>query len=293
MKISVIFNPTAGRRRWEFVNAVMTELKVKGANVSLVSTRGPGDAEMLAKEHAQGDSDIVVAAGGDGTINEVANGLIASGRGTLGLIPMGTANLVALEIGLRMSPAEVARTLLTGKSQNVHAGVANGRHFLLMAGVGFDAHVVAGLNVQLKKRVGKAAYAWSSMVQMNRFTFPTYRVTADGQSYEGASVIVCKSRYYAGPYTLAPSARLTDPHLELCLFKGRGKLSVMRYGLVMLLDRFQNCSDIEHVICQNVQIDPPVDDMTPIQADGELFGAAPVEIGVTPNALRLIYPNTD
>jgi len=293
MKISVIFNPTAGRRRWEFVNAVMTELKVKGAKVSLVSTRGPGDAEMLAQEHAQGDTDIVVAAGGDGTINEVANGLIASGRGTLGLIPMGTANLVALEIGLRTSPVEVARTLLTGTPQQVHAGIANGRHFLLMAGVGFDAQVVAGLNIGLKKRIGKAAYAWSSMVQMNRFAFPTYQVTADGQSYEAASVIVCKSRYYAGPYTLAPSARLTEPHLELCLFKRRGKLSVMRYGLIMLLDRFETCPDIEHVVCEKVHIHAPADGQGLIQADGEMFGEAPVEIGIAPNALQLIYPTAN
>jgi len=293
MKISVIFNPTAGRRRWEFVNAVMTELKVKGASVSLVSTRGPGDAEMLAKEHAQSDADIVAAAGGDGTINEVANGLIAAGRGTLGIIPMGTANLVALEIGLKTLPMEVARTLLTGTPKTIHAGIANGRHFLLMAGVGFDAQVVAGLNIGLKKRIGKAAYAWSSMVQMNRYSFPTYQVTADGVFYEAASVVICKSRYYAGPYTLAPSARLTDPHLELCLFKQSGKLSVMRYGLTMLLDRFETCPDIERIVCKSVQIASPADGSAPIQADGELFGEAPVDVGVAQNALQLIYPNAD
>ena len=291
MKISVIFNPTAGRRRWEFVNAVMTELKVKGANVSLVSTRGPGDAEMLAQEYSVRDSDMIVAAGGDGTINEVANGLIASGQGTLGIIPMGTANLVALEIGLGKSPAEIADTLLSGTPRTIHAGLANGRHFLLMAGVGFDAHVVAGLNTQLKKRIGKAAYAWSSLVQMNRFSFPTYHVTADGVSYEAASVVVCKARYYAGPYTLAPSARLTEPQLELCLFKRRGRLSIMRYGTIMLLDRFQTCSDIERVICQQVHIDPPEGEVTPVQSDGELFGEAPIDVSVVPNALRLMYPS--
>ena len=293
MKISVIFNPTAGRRRWEFVNAVMKELKVKGANVSLVSTRGPGDAEMLAQEYSERDSDLIVAAGGDGTINEVANGLIASGQGTLGIIPMGTANLVALEIGLNRSPQAIAQSLLTGTVRQVHAGRANGRHFLLMAGVGFDAHVVAGLNVPLKKRIGKGAYAWSSAVQMSRFNFPTYHVTADGVAYEAASVVVCKARYYAGPYTLAPSARLTDPHFELCLFQRRGRLSVMRYGALMLLDRLETCLDIQRVICKQVRIDAVADGPTPIQADGELFGEAPVDIQVIPDALRLMYPPTE
>ncbi len=125
-------------------------------------TTRPGDAEKTANLLQAADFDVVVAAGGDGTINEVANGLIKATGAVppLAIIPLGTANVLAEEIGLRGQPAAIAKAIACGDRITVHLGLANGRHFIMMAGVGFDAHVVANVDLALKRRTGKIAYAW-------------------------------------------------------------------------------------------------------------------------------------
>jgi len=148
----IVYNPIAGSRS-PLLKQTLQRLTVHGLQFDLYETRGPGDAEKAVRGKEQ-TYDAVVAAGGDGTINEVVNGL----QGTnlpLGIIPLGTVNVLALEMGLLKDPETVARTIVFGPARSVNVGHVNGRAFLLMVGAGFDGRVVAGVSARLKKSLGQ------------------------------------------------------------------------------------------------------------------------------------------
>ena len=166
----LIVNPTAGRRRRGLVEAVAAGVRRDGWSVDIVETKAAGDARQLAATCDGRRYGVIAVAGGDGTINEVINGL--AGRGddapAVGIVPLGTANVLAHELGIGFSAAAVARTMVAGRPLLVQPGEAvNGagaRCFSLMAGAGFDAKVVAGVSAPLKRRLGRGAYVWRSMV---------------------------------------------------------------------------------------------------------------------------------
>ena len=234
--VLVIFNPTAGWRRRARLDRVLARLGELGAAVTLYETTARGDAERAAREVPAGQFDAIVAAGGDGTINEVINGL--AGRNLpLGIIPLGTANVLAAELGLPASDEALARTIALGATQPVKLGEVNGRRFAMMAGVGFDAHVVASVDTGMKRLVGKLAYAWETLRGFFRFDFRPYRLTIDGRTYEVASAVIANGHYYGGRFVCAPEARLSDPDLHVCLFKSVGPWAALRYTAWMMMGR--------------------------------------------------------
>ena len=290
MNISIIFNPAAGRRRLDYLEAVIQCLTDDGACVTLLRTQAAGHAEELARQYsAQADHRLVVA-GGDGTINEVVNGLMKAGRGTLGIIPAGTANVLALEMGLGRSVERVVHTLLHGEERDITLGKVGDRYFLLMVGVGFDAHIVGQVNTRLKRLIGKGAYGWSSLVGLFNYPFPTIEITVDGQTYQAASIVVCNARRYGGDYALGQNTDLNTDNLEVCLFKTPGVVAAMRYGLHMVSNRFDALSDMERVTGTQMSIHQTDVSSDFVQADGELFGTLPVHIEAVPKAMRLLFP---
>src|SRR5258708_7963044 len=168
--ILLIRNPIAGRRRRGLVDAVVRQVRAEGWTVDLVDTEAVGDARRLAETCDATRDGVIAVAGGDGTINEVVNGLARRGEGApaLAIVPLGTANVLAHELGLSFTAAAIARTMVSGRALMVRPGEAcNGgapRCFSLMAGAGFDAKVVAGVTAPLKRRFGRAAYVWRSMI---------------------------------------------------------------------------------------------------------------------------------
>ncbi|HSR73148.1 MAG TPA: diacylglycerol kinase family protein [Kiloniellales bacterium] len=295
----VIHNPTAGRRRRRRLAAALQALEAGGCRIDLRATTGPGDAEGLARDAAASGCDRLVVAGGDGTINEAITGLVAGGtRLPLALIPLGTANVLAAEIGLPRDPRTLARTILEGRPRRIALGrirPADGppRVFAMMAGVGFDAHAVAGLDPGLKRRFGKAAYYGEILRQLFAFPFPGYRgrvETPDGgtQGFEAASLVVAKGHYYAGAYVFAPEARLHEPLLHLCLFTRSGRLAALRYGLALQLGLLPRLKDFRIVPATRVALDGPAGD--PVQADGDLIARLPAVFEVVPEALDLVMP---
>src|SRR5580692_1881653 len=174
----IVFNPVAGRRRAALLWRVLDVLAANGIRLDLAETHRAGHAEVLARDAVRGGAPMVVAAGGDGTIAEVANGLMGSGA-RLGVIPLGTANVLAHELGLPFAPKSVAAALAFGRTCTLWPGQANGRDrtrlFVQMIGVGFDAHVVQHLPFTLKKMFGKGAYAMQSMRELVRYKFPVIR----------------------------------------------------------------------------------------------------------------------
>lgn len=299
LRFVVIRNPVAGRRNPSLLNGTLEALRGAGHRVETHDTTGRGDAERIAREAESCAALRIVAAGGDGTINEVVNGLMLRNDDNpppLGILPLGTANVLAGEVGLRLRPATVVQAL-TSAPTLVHVGrlrTASGtvRHFSLMAGAGFDAKVVAGVDGELKRRLGKAAYVWRSAVEMTRSVDALYAVDINGVRHEAASVIVTRARRYGGPYQIAPDADLRTPGLSACLFERGGRYNVLRYGAAQVRGRLPRTSGYRVVPATSVRIVALLNGhgREPVQIDGDDAADLPVTVDVAPRTLRLLMP---
>ena len=289
-RVLVIYNPKAGRFTAGRLARVVRRLSDADATVTVRETARRGDAQSFAAAASAGDFDVIVAAGGDGTINEVVNGL--TGKDVpLAVIPLGTANVLAQEIGLCACPLTIARTILAGDVRPIHVGSANGRRFVMMAGVGFDAHVVARVGPLVKRFLGKGAYVFESVVAMLQFRYPVYGVTIDGQSYRAASVIIANGRYYGGRFVCAPRASLDDGSLEVCLFLRTGPWNVVRYGLGLLTGTLDRLPDVKVVSGSRISVDGGAGE--PVQCDGDTSLGLPLIALAGDTSLQLVmpYPN--
>ena len=302
--ILLIRNPVAGRRRRGLVDEVMRRVRAEGWTVDLVDTAAPGDARRIAGTCDARRYAVIAVAGGDGTINEVVNGLAGrlDGGPALAILPLGTANVLAHELGLRATAAMVAQTMIAGRELSMRPGEATcaatgsglARHFSLMAGAGFDAKVVAGVSAPLKRRLGKAAYVWRSMVETRRYRPVRYTVEVDGVNCEAASVIVTRSRLYAGPYVLAPAAALGEPLLHICLFERWGRMQTLRFGVALLRGRLPVTGGYRVITGRDVKIsvlsDAGESRAQPVQIDGDNALTLPVSIALAAGSVRLLRP---
>lgn len=286
-RVLIVYNPVAGWRRLARVMAVRGVLDRIGCSVELRTTEHAGHAEEIARTLRPGECDVLAVAGGDGTINEVINGLSPGGP-VLAVIPTGTANVLAHEMGLAFAPEAIGRLIAQAQPAPVNLGLANGRRFAMMAGVGYDAHVVAGVTPALKRRLRKLAYVWRSLVQMPTFDYRGYRVTIDGRPHEAASAIISNGRYYAGRFVCAPEARLDRAQFHVCLFKRSGPFNVMRYGLALVTNRLSTLKDFEIHPGHVVEIDGAVGE--PVQADGDIIARLPVRITLAEQPLWVLRP---
>ncbi len=294
-RVVVIRNPVAGRRRERRFRAALAGLAAAGCRVDLRETTAPGDATRLAAE-AAAEADVVVAAGGDGTINEVLNGLAATdtaGGAALGVIPLGTANVFAAEIGLDDDIDRAVAAIAHGPLRPICLGLVDtgetGRRvFGLMLGVGFDARVVAAVTPRLKRRLGKAAYVLHSLIRLVRYRDAVFTVTVDGVDHRAASAIVANGRFYAGRYVSAPEARLDRDSFEVCLFTRGGRWNVLRYGAALLFGRLARLPDVEIVTGRSLTIDGPAGD--PVQADGDIVARLPLAVSVLDRRIAVAIP---
>ena len=286
-RILAIFNPAAGRNRRRKFDSVVALAREAGCDVAVCVTAAPGDAEAMARGAPTERYDLVAAAGGDGTINEVVNGLRGTGI-ALGIVPLGTANVAADEIGLRRDAAVIARTLAFGRLRRVHLGLCNGRRFAMMAGVGFDANVIGRVSLRLKKILGPLAYVWTAGLQGFRDPYATCDVTIDGAAYTGVSVVACKGRRYGGPFIAAPNADFAKPSFEVILMKGRGWFSVARYGAALIFGKIGIWSDVAVMTGREILVDSTAGQ--PLQADGDIVAALPARITIDPIEQNVAVP---
>jgi YegS/Rv2252/BmrU family lipid kinase len=286
----VIFNPVAcgERARWR-----LHRLRGLAGGATFLPTLEAGHATELAEQAARDGFATVVAAGGDGTINEVVNGLMrvpAETRPRLGIAPMGTANVYARELGLPLSVDAAWRVIAAGRERRVDVGVAQAgdskrRHFAAVAGAGFDAMAIASLDLRLKKRINWIAYVISGFRTVAR-GLPRMTVTADGRRCEGCFVFIGNSRLYGGPYRMFPEARLDDGMLEVCVFEGGRVADVLRYLPRVLTASHPKLSDAHYFKARQVRVEST--QPTPTELDGELWGNCPAEFSVEPGALRVL-----
>ena len=284
-RILAVFNPAAGRNRKVRFDAVVAALRAKGCAVSIALTQAPGHAEAIARDAA--DIDIIAAAGGDGTVNEIVNGLVGK-QIALGIIPLGTANVLADEIGLARSVEALAETLARGPVRPIHVGRINGRRFVMMAGAGFDANVVAGVSLTLKKWLGPLAYVWQAAVEGFTGTHAGCSVEIDGVPYATSSVVACNGRRYGGPFIAAPAASLSDDCFHVVLMQGHGWFNTARYGVALMLGMIFRLSDVRVVPGRDVTVTGVAG--RPVQADGDIIAHLPVRISIDPETVKLVFP---
>jgi diacylglycerol kinase (ATP) len=266
---------------------VVAALQRRGCTV-VVRRTGPasGDAERLARE-AEADFDVIVAAGGDGTCNSVANGMAGSPRG-MAVLPFGTANVLAREIGLPRRPEPLAELIATGQARPIWPGRVDGRLFLTVAGSGFDAETVVLVNPWLKRHLGRFAFAWAIVKLWWRYRASELCVEIDGVGHPATTVIAANGRFYAGPYLIAPQGDLAEPMLEFALFRRSGRVAVLRYLAALLLGRLPQRDDITFLRSRGALVSSAA--FLPVQADGEIVARLPAAFAVAGRPLLLIQP---
>lgn len=285
----VVFNPTAGRRRAQLLWRVLDVMVANGMRLELVKTTQPRHAEALARCAAEAGARMIVAAGGDGTIAEVASGLLGSDA-KLGVIPLGTANVLAHELALPFTPQAVAAALAFGRTRRIWPGVMvspeGSRLFVQMLGVGFDAQVVHHLSPRLKRVCGRAAYVLQTLRELPRYRFDPIRVKVDEKEYQASSVVLTKGCLYAGQYRLALDAHPSEPGFSVVLFQRAGAGAAMVYGAALPLNMLPHTTGICRVRALKVEI-RSVRQM-PAQADGDAAGFAPLTVTDAPVPIPIV-----
>lgn len=294
MKSSVVLiaNPIAQRASEHKIQRAIKLLRSAGYEVCLYLTEKKGDAEDYARKASGNGASFIIAAGGDGTFNEVMNGLVNTAT-KMAILPMGTTNVLAKELSV---PEDVGGAIYRALNGDVHA-VSLGkisvthhsslitRHFSLMAGIGFDGEAVQSVNETLKRYSGKGAYILSGLKTLLRYCPEELRFIINGKTYSGYSAIIGKASKYGGYFKITPDAALHDPHLYLYIMHGGKRRDILRYFYGLLMGSHLKLKDVTYRRADSIRVEGTAH----IQVDGDYLGTTPAMITVVPGALRLIY----
>jgi len=257
------------------------------SDCDVVETGDRGEATRIARAADASRYDAVVAAGGDGTVNEVVNGLV--GRDLpLGLIPLGTSNVLAHEIGIGANVVRAAQAILAGRRRRIALAEADGHFCCLMVSAGYDARAITRVRPALKRLFGEGAYYVAGLEELLAGSHTMLSVDVDGKRYEASSVIAANGRLYGGKYLCAPEADLAEPVLQTVLMQRRGRWNAARYGLALMRGRLHALPDVRTVPGTRIRILGPEGE--PWQSDGDLIGRLPVTVGVVPDAIEILVP---
>lgn len=290
----LISNPQAGRNqgiRLQQIQNAIRELERGGTSVSAYETSKPGDGATLARSAIQAGAELVVVCGGDGSINEVVGGL-AHSNVPLAVLPGGTANVLARELGLPLDVSAAARTISMSTPQRMALGRAGTRYFLLMAGIGFDARVVRGVDGRWKKRLGMASYFIEAVRQLLFEPLsPPFVLSAEGQRSLVTFACISKSQHY-GPVRMVREADLFSDRFQVYCFHSTNPLRYFLYALAVLARRPARLPDFSQfrarkIYCEQI---PSNGKTVYLQVDGELAGQLPCTIEIVPDALTLLVP---
>ncbi len=289
MKVGIIHNPVSGKQSQQILDYTRDRLQECGCEVTLYATEYAGHATQLAREVAD-HVDMVVVAGGDGTIHEAVNGLVFR-QVPMGIIPVGTANILGYEIGIGTNPEKAVENLLHGKTCAVNVGQTDERYFLLMVGVGFDAEVVQGLNPRLKKRIGKHAYVWSGINVLAAGLRANLNVETGGESWIAQSVVIHNVRYYGGNFKVAPDAGLQESEFVVSLFPPASRWKLMRCIRKFMAGRHDLVRGMHYFKTSQIRVGvQPDESKRPVQMDGDITGSTPISVTKAEAALPLVMP---
>ena len=309
-RIALIYNPASGQnpnRRAAIIGQIRKLFEQAGLEVTVIGTSSPQDAGVLAEKAIEQGCDTVIACGGDGTVHECLQHMVG-GPGVLGVIPLGTANALAADLGLPTAPVKAAKRLLTAKPVRVAAGrvwfqdagnTEQSRYFLVAAGVGVDAFFFSRLDSRMKQRFGYLAYLVDALRLWAQYSFPLFSATLAPMNGEAARVeqlsqlLAVRIGNFGGLVRrLVPGAALGNPHLSVVAIKTRSRLRYLKFMTQVWFARHTYAPPIELVECTSVECREldGVDPRTFVEADGELLGSLPARIEVVPEAITLLVP---
>lgn len=296
----LIYNPTAGP--WDMtriLKRLAENLKRHGWQTELVETHKAGDATWYARQATRDGLDLVLVAGGDGTINETVNGLVGSNT-ILGVAPVGTGNILAHQMRmpiLSLMPPhqldEVTEALVNSRVQRVDAGIINGRYFVCWAGAGFDAEIAAHLEPRTRttKRLRTLPYIIAAFSVASWFKGFRTRLSVEGRAFNTCALLIVASniQLYAAFFTIARHAYMDDGLLDIFVFKGLGLSYALRHFFHMVTgQRHLNDPAVIQVLTRRVQLET-----TPrvaVHLDGDPFGETPAILGLEAGVLRFLTP---
>ncbi|MBO6755258.1 MAG: diacylglycerol kinase family lipid kinase [Roseibium sp.] len=286
--VLIMANPTAGGYRQKVLDKVRRELTASGFDVRLHLTSHAGEIGDVCADPSLRIGTLVIA-GGDGSVNEAMTGLQAHpAPPALAVIPFGTANVLAHELGLPRRAKAVARAIAAHQVRPLHAGRANGHPFVLMASAGFDAEVVHAMPLSLKRRFGKLAYVLIALKTGFPRQSPDLFVHLQDETLAGKLVVVTNGRYYGGPFSVCPEACVCDPGLHLLVLEKDDPLSLMRFSAALLLGRVHKTRGVVAKTIQRARLTAakPV----AAQIDGDPFGTTPILVEAGGPTLDIIVP---
>jgi diacylglycerol kinase (ATP) len=303
----LIYNPTSGRKRhtrFEEIEHAARILKEAGITTELAPTTGPGAAVRIARQAVDQRRGMVIACGGDGTINEIVNGLACS-QVPMALLPAGTANILAKELGIPWDIPHAARLISGGTIRRIALGMAmptngnhspaissTGRYFLSVAGAGPDGAIVNGVHEGLKKSAGVFAYWVEGFRQLFRYAFPQMRIHSGGRDRQATIIVVGRTANYGGPFKITTEASLFEDSFEFLTNSTRSRLGYLSCLPALFAGTLRNKNGIEtwkatEVICESANGEPVY-----AQVDGEPVGPLPMAFRIVPDALSIVTPAT-
>ena len=264
--------------------SIITMFDASNIQAKGVFTAHKGHATKLAKQAVRDGVDAIVAVGGDGTINEVINGM-ANTKVMLGVIPYGTANVFGLSFNIPMDVELACLKIIHGQPKAIDLGRVNGTYFACMTGIGFDAFVIQKADKTLKKTFGALSYVLVAIWEALKYRFSPIVFTIDHEpeTKQGYFLIVSNTKYYGGDLIVAPDAEPNDGKLDVCIFTGKGLINMIWFGIQMKLGRVKKSKHVTVVQCNNVRIRAFGNHS--IHADAEYIGQAPAKISIVKGAL--------
>lgn len=284
-KVVVIFNPAA---KGEKARSVENTLRSIVSGATLWPTNGRGQGIRLAEQAVHDGYGVVIAAGGDGTINEVVNG-IAGWPVTLGILPTGTMNVFAYELGLPLEQLRKCWEVIEdGHVAEIDLARANDQFFVQLAGVGLDARAVEATDLTIRRTIGPLSYVLAAL-QIISSPPPRLQIAcADGRQFEASFALIGNGRHYGGPFPVFSQAQNNDGRLDLLMFRNQGYLHIVRYLQGILAGKPEQMPDVEYL--QVPALSVVSDQDTPVEVDGEVSLRTPVRFELAPKRLRVLVP---
>ncbi|MFD1695271.1 diacylglycerol/lipid kinase family protein [Roseibium aestuarii] len=287
-RVLIVANPTSGGYDPRRLERIMTYLRNAECTVDLHLTSHAGEIESLAADPLLA-LDVLAIAGGDGSVNEALTGFQRNDAPPdLAVIPAGTANVLAHELGLPRRPLAIARSILAHRTRPLHFGLANGHPFVLMASAGFDAEVVHGVPLSLKRKLGKLAYVLTALRIGFTRRSSEMQVDVDGQTLSGKLVVATNGRFYGGPFVLCPDASVTTEGLHVLVLQKDDPVSALRFGLALMLGRVHKARGVTVMAFRKARVLAgfPV----AVQIDGDPFGTTPLDLEPAATGYSVVVP---
>jgi diacylglycerol kinase (ATP) len=295
----VIFNPKAGRARGIGEGALARarrQLARQGIDSELAPTDGPGSARELARWAVRERRQMVIVCGGDGTLNEVVNGLAGSAI-PLALLPAGTANVFAKELGLPWNIERAASLIRSSRLRRIALGrvtaaeAGTGRYFLSLAGAGPDGAIVRAVSQTLKNHTGMGAFWLEGLRQLAVYRFPRFRVIFENESSEVTLLIVGRTKHYGGPLQITTRADLYGNDFELMMCSTDNRWKYLAYLPLLLAGGLRRARHVRFLRSAAMRCEPIGAEPIWVQVDGEAAGRLPAEFQIIADALSLAIPD--